>query len=252
MSSPILKEEISPSDSNGQIESVEIKESQVDRKKSRKRESHVDGEVVFVQEEKQPQVVSSTKMDKELRPKKPLSQAQQDNLKRLIELNKTRREDKLSLAAKEKLNDPKTYEVPTEVPDGMVPVIVKAKQKYNKTGNFSKFKKESVGSSESNGQRADALEEKFNQLQKKFEELSFGHKKPSSKKPKSFGISSKSLRRERDSDSESESESVTETEPESDVDYSKIKKKIQKRVEVIQDLDRKISSANKYANLSIF
>jgi hypothetical protein len=252
MSSP--PEEISPSDSN-EIELSPKEASQNNKKKSRKRENHVDGEVVFVQEEKiqvqVPQVVSTTKMDKELRPKKPLSQAQQDNLKRLIELNKTRREDKLSLAAKEKLNDPKTYEVPTEVPEGMVPVIVKAKQKYNKTGNFSKFKKES----ERQSPKESDLEEKFNQLQKKFEELELNSKevKPKSfrpKKTKPDRASSKSLRRERDS--ESESESVTETEPESDVDYSKIKKKIDKRVQVIQDLDRKISSANKYANLSIF
>ena len=228
--------------SSEQIESKGPELEQVDRKKSRKRDSHVDGEVVFVQEEKiqvvVPQVVSSTKMDKELRPKKPLSQAQQDNLKRLIELNKTRREDKLSLAAKEKLNDPKTYEVPTEVPDGMVPVIVKAKQKYNKTGNFSKFKKESVGSSD--------LEEKFNQLQKKFEELE------SDRKPKKkTRVLPKSSKR-REYESESESESVTETETDSDIDYSKIKKKIDKRVKKIDEIDRKISSANKYSNLSIF
>jgi len=226
-------------------ESVSSKIDLIKKQKSRKRENHVDGEVVFVQEEKiqvvTPQVVSSTKMDKELRPKKQLSEKQQENLKRLIELNKTRREEKLSLAAKEKLNDPKTYEVPTEVPDGMVPVVVKAKQKYNKTGNYSKYKKEADQK---------ALEEKFNQIQSELNELK-KKQSPKNLPKKARRVKKKVAYSDSESDSESNSELPTETE-ESDVDYSKIKKKIQKRVEVIQDLDRKISSANKYTNLSIF
>jgi hypothetical protein len=223
---------------------------EIPKKKSRKRENHVDGEIVFVQEEKlpPPQVVSATKMDKELRPKKPLSEKQQENLKRLIELNKTRREEKLSITAKEKLNDPKTYEVPTEIPDGMIPVVVKAKQKYNKTGNFSKIKKESQGQSIQSIQSDEDLRSKFNQLQEKFEELELKTRKS---KPSS---NSKRIRKVNPiySESESESESESFTETDSDIDYSKIKKKIDKRVKKIDEIDRKISSANKYSNLSIF
>ena len=159
---------------SSQSEEVKIEEK---LKKSRKRENHVDGEFVFVEEEKLPPpvVVSATKMDKELRPKKPLSEKQQENLKRLIELNKTRREEKLSITAKEKLNDPKTYEVPTEVPDGMIPVVVKAKQKYNKTGKYSKS---------NSSENQNDLEEKFNQLQLELNELKTRKSKPLPKKKK--------------------------------------------------------------------
>jgi hypothetical protein len=212
-------------------------------KKSRKRENHVDGEIVFVQEEKLPPpvVVSATKMDKELRPKKPLSEKQQENLKRLIELNKTRREEKLSITAKEKLNDPKTYEVPTEVEDGMIPVVVKAKQKYNKTGKYSKSNP-SESNLEDNG--VGDLRSKFNQLQLELNELKTRKSKPLP--------NSKRIKKVNYSYSESESESEPETETDSDIDYSKIKKKIDKRVKKIDEIDRKISSANKYSNLSIF
>ena len=142
---------------------------------------------------------------------------QQENLKRLIDLNKTRREEKLSITAKEKLNDPKTYEVPEEVEDGMVPVIVKAKQKYEKTGKYSKVKDLD-------------LEQKYNALQLELEALK--SKPIKQKKTKTRPVTP-----------ESSSSSPSDSEEESDVDYRKIQKKIQKRVQESTSLNQVLKTA---------
>jgi hypothetical protein len=219
---------------------------QKDRKKSRKKENNVDGEIVFVEEEKVPLTVSHTTMDRDLRPKKPLSEKQQANLQRLIELNKTRREEKLSSVAKEKMIDPKTFQVPKEIDEGMVPIVVKAKREYKK--------KESQ---ESRTRANDvSLEDRLEKLQLEINLLNSGGnpKESNGQSPKE----SKKMKRkpkvkiELPSDSESESEIPSDTETDTDVELHKIKKRINKRQTALKELDNTIKQSSKYSNLSVF
>lgn len=207
----------------------------------------LDGEVVIVEEAKLPPpvVISEEKLEKELKPKKPLSEKQKANLQRLIDLNRTRREEKnpekLSKEAQVKLKDPKTFQVPDEVEEGMIPVVIKAKRTPKKVSEGHWNSEVSAGHSESGTQE---LHHKLDTLQSMFTEFkeSEGRRKSEGQKPKFKKTKKVKL-------PESEVESQTETETDTDVET--LNKKLSKKVETIRKIDS-LFDQHKYSNLSVF
>lgn len=204
----------------------------------------LDGEVVLVEEAKLPPpiVISEEKLEKELKPKKPLSEKQKANLQRLIDLNRTRREEKnpekLSKEAQAKLNDPKTFQVPDEVPDGMVPVVIKAKR-TPKVKGWEQPESKSSGLQQSQSDihhKLDALQSMFSEF-KESKSVKEPKERPKFKKQKKVKLP--------DTDTEEQ------TETETDTDVETLNKKLTKKVETIRKIDS-LFDQHKYSNLSVF
>lgn len=207
----------------------------------------LDGEVVLVEEAKLPPpvVISEEKLEKELKPKKPLSEKQKANLQRLIDLNRTRREEKnpekLSKEAQAKLNDPKTFQVPDEVEEGMVPVVIKAKRTPKKVGAWEQPESKSGGL-----QQDTELHHKLDALQSQFKDFveSKSAKEPKEKERPKFTRRVQKKVKLPDTDTE-------QTETETDTDVETLNKKLTKKVETIRKIDS-LFDQHKYSNLSVF
>jgi hypothetical protein len=232
---------------------TEFEKTPQPKRKSKKVSHAIDGQVVLVDENKVPEEtheVSSKLYEKQLRPKKEMSEKQRANLERLIEMNRKKREDKKAQEEKE------AFTIPDEIPDGKKAVVIKSKRPYNKT---EKVAKEVVDTIQNKNQ---SLEEKIDRMIEEF-------KKPKEVKPKEVKpkkpkytrpIKWKEPQTETETETEETEMSDDNSDMNSDMDYHKIEKKVNKRVEKIKQLDHTIQQAqqsnhpNKYIRngMSIF
>ena len=201
----------------------------------------VDGEVMLVDKPSGAETIPleiSHEQAKVLKPKRELSQAQKENLARLIEKNKAKAEER-----KKQLQ-----QIPDQIPEDKVPVIVKAKRNYKKD-----VERKVVAD------RLASLE----QLMKGFTE---GFRNQDIKgnivatvptpaeKPKKEKKQQKPKRPPTPtSEEESESESETETESELDDKTKRYIRKAQVRMETVKQIEQTLQRPpNRYSNMSIF
>jgi hypothetical protein len=199
----------------------------------------VDGEVILVDKPSGTETIPleiSHEQAKALKPKRELSQAQKENLARLIEKNKAKAEER-----KKQLQ-----QIPDQIPEDKVPVIVKAKRNYKKD-----VERKIVAD------RLASLE----QLMKGFVTDEFRNQdikgnivpileKEKDRKPR---LKNKPKRPPTPTSEESESETETETESELDEKTKRYIRKAQVRMDTVKQIEQTLQRPpNRYSNMSIF
>jgi hypothetical protein len=191
--------------------------------------------------------------------KKPLSEKQQENLQRLIELNKKRREEKLASA---RVNVDELEEIPE---DKVVVRVVKGK-------GVGRPRKQKQAPSESENEVVDELPPplKLKRESKQVarrpaseSEESEEEKTPPKKKKVMVAprarVMKKSSRKPRTYFSETSETSGVDGDSDSDSEDEKVQRKVQKyvdktkaRMEALRQIETQLKPQNKYAGMSVF
>ena len=208
------------------------------KKERKSRRKYVEGEVILVDQEKLqqplPSEVSLTKANKVLKQKRELSDKQKDNLKKLIELNRVRREE--SLKQREDIPDP--------VPEGKAVVTIKSKRTYSKQPQQVQ---------QVQNVQNDYMEKMMERLNGIEQKLERPHQPKESKERKERPRRTRTKPEKKFVKEEEDTTELDSTELDTDKEET-INKKVQNRLHQIKEIENKLQNTNSYtrSGLSIF